>query len=51
MNLHLHYQIQDKRGKKAAAAKSRRDGPVYSLQQTHGGSGLKAALHPNARLD
>jgi hypothetical protein len=25
--------------------------PVYILQQTHGGSGLKAALHPNARLD
>jgi hypothetical protein len=25
--------------------------PVYILQQTHGGCGLKAALHPNARLD
>jgi hypothetical protein len=25
--------------------------PVYIHQQTHGGSGLKAALHPNARFD
>jgi len=24
---------------------------TYSKQQTHGGSVLKAALHPNARLD
>jgi hypothetical protein len=35
--------------KPLSAAKDR--GAQTDKQQTHGGSGLKAALHPNARLD